>query len=188
MNSASILLSLPSTTLAPLHVTHASRSRSERTHTTHSDSRSGSATKEDNPNPNPCECLVLKNAWRASGRLPESTLYGIINKLMEGDNIPSLWCVAEFLDGGDVMIGEDALQDIPTTSDIKGGAVNQRVVMRVSNHRRFVEGAESNPHNPTLHRVVLGTRGKSMVSYTSFTELLNAAECAAEGMRATLPQ
>jgi len=96
------------------------------------------ATKEDNPNPNPCECLVLKNAWRASGRLPESTLYGIINKLMEGDNIPSLWCVAEFLDGGDVMIGEDALQDIPTTSDIKGGAVNQRVVMRVSNHRRFV--------------------------------------------------
>src|SRR5258706_3030944 len=60
--------------------------------------------------------------------------------------------------------------------------------MRVSSHRGFVEGAESNPHDPTLHRVVLATRGKSMVSYTSFTELLSAAECAAEGMQAILSQ
>ena len=79
------------------------------------------ATKEDSPNPDPSECLVLKNAWRASGRLPESTLYGIINKLQERDNMPTLRCVAEFVDGGDVMIGDDDLQDIPTTSsDIKG--------------------------------------------------------------------
>ena len=147
------------------------------------------ATKEDSPNPDPRECLVLKNAWRASGRLPESTLYGIINKLKERDNMPTLRCVAEFVDGGDVMIGEDTQQDIPTTSsDIRGGVVNQRVAMQVSSHRQFVEDAESNPHNPTLHRVVLATRGKSMVSYTSFTELLRAAECAAEGMRAILPQ
>src|SRR5258706_15144353 len=96
------------------------------------------ATKEDNPNPNPCECLVLKNAWRPSGRLPESTLYGIINKLKERDNMPSLRCVAEFVHGGDVMIGGYAQQDIPTTSsDIMGGAVNQQVAMRVSSHRRF---------------------------------------------------
>jgi len=88
------------------------------------------ATKEDNPNPKPCECLVLKNAWRASGRLPESTLYGIINKLKERDNMPNLRCVAEFVDGGDVMIGGDAQQDIPTTSsDITGGVANQRVAM-----------------------------------------------------------
>jgi len=147
------------------------------------------ATKEDNPNPDPCESLVLKTTWRASGRLPESTLYEIINKLKEGDNMPTLRCVAEFVDGGDVMIGEDAQQDIPTTSsDIKGGIVNQQVAMRVSSHRGFVEDAESNPHNPTLHRVVLATRGKSMVSYTSFAELLTAAECAAEGMRAVFPQ
>ncbi len=134
------------------------------------------ATKEDNPNPNPCECLVLKNAWRASGRLPESTLYGIINKLKERDNMPSLRCVAEFVDGGDVMIAENAQQGIPTTS-------NQQVAMRVSSHRRFVHDAESKPHNPTLHRVVLATRGKSMISYTSLVELLSAAECAAEGMQ-----
>ncbi len=144
------------------------------------------ATKEDNLNPKPCECLVLKNAWRASGRLPESTLYGIINKLQAGDNVPSLRCVAEFVDGGDIMIGEDVLRDIPTTSDIKGGAVNQRVAMRVSSHRGFVVDADSNPHNPTLHRVVLATSGKSMVSYTSLIELLSAADCAAEGMRAIL--
>ena len=143
------------------------------------------ATKEDNPNPNPSERLVLKNAWRASGRLPESTLYGIINKLQERDDMPTLRCVAEFVDGGDVMIGEGDLQDIPTTSsDVKGDVVNQQVAMRVSSHRRFVEDAESNPHNPTLHRVVLATCGKSMVSYTSFRELLSAAECAAEGVRA----
>ena len=41
-NSASILLSHPSTTLAPLHGTLGSKSRSERTHTTRMDSRSGS--------------------------------------------------------------------------------------------------------------------------------------------------
>jgi len=147
------------------------------------------ATKEDNANPKPQECLVLKNAWRASGRLPESTLYAIINKLQGGDNMPTLRCVAEFMDGGDVMIGEEVLQDDPgTSSEIKGSVVNQRVAMRVSNHRRFVEDADSNVHNPTLHRVVLATRGRSMVSYTSFVELLSAAECATEGMQVVIPR
>ena len=147
------------------------------------------ATKEDIPNPKACERLVLKNAWRASGRIAESTLYGILDKLQEGGDMPTLRCVAEFVDGGDVMIEEHAQQDIPTTSsDIKEGIVNQRVAMRVSSHRRFVEDAESNPRNPTLHRVVLATRGKSMVSYSSLNELLSAAQCAAEGMQAILPQ
>ena len=145
------------------------------------------ATKEDIPNPKPCDCLVLKNAWRAYGRLPESTLYGMINKLQEGDNMPSLRCVAEFVDGGDVMVEGDILQDPAIGSEITGDAVNQQVPMRVSSHRKFVEGAESNPHNPALHRVVLATRGKSMASYTSFVELLSAAECAAEGKQAILP-
>ena len=141
------------------------------------------ATKEDNPNPKTCDRLVLKNAWRTPERLPESMLYAIINKLQEGDNVPTLRCVAEFVDGGDVMIREDDLLDSHTTpSEIKGGVVNHQAPMRVSSHRRFVEGAESNPRNPTLHRVVLATRGKSMVSYTSFMELLSAAQCAAEGM------
>ena len=146
------------------------------------------ATKEDNPNPEPCDHLVLKNAWRASGRLPESTLYGIINRLQESDNMPTLRCVAEFVDGGDVMVEAEILQDPDSRSEIKGDIANQQVPMRVSSHRRFVEGAESNSHNPTLHRVVLATRGKSMVSYTSLIELLSAAECAAEGMRSLLPQ
>ena len=145
------------------------------------------ATKEDNPNPKTCDRLVLKNAWRASGRLPESTLYGIINKLQEGDNMPTLRCVANFIDGGDVMVDGEVRQDPAIGSEITGGVVNQQVPMRVSSHRKFVEGAESNPHNPILHRVVLATRGKSMASYTSFIELLSAAECAAEGMQAILP-
>ena len=139
------------------------------------------ATKEDNPNPKPCECLVLKNAWMASGRLPESTLYAIIDKLQEGDNMPIPRCIAELMDGGDVLIGEDVGQGPATSSKIEGGVVNQQVAMRISSHRRFVEGAESDPHNLTLHRVVLATRGKSMASYTSLVELLSAADCAAQG-------
>ena len=147
------------------------------------------ATKDDNPNPKPDERLVLKNAWRASGRLPESTLYGIINELQGGDNMPSLRCVAEFVDGGDVMIGEEVLQDVlATSSEPKGNVVNQQVAMRVSSHRGFVEDAQSYAHNPTLHRVVLATRGRSLVSYTSFVELLSAAGCAAEGTLAILSQ
>ena len=147
------------------------------------------ATKDDNPNPKPDERLVLKNAWRASGRLPESTLYGIINKLQAGDNMPSLRCVAEFVDGGDVMIKGEVLQGVlATSSESKGIVVNQQVAIQVSSHRGFVEDAESNAHNPTLHRVVLATRGRSLVSYTSLVELLSAAECAAEGTQAIFTQ
>ena len=145
------------------------------------------ATKDDNPNPKACDRLVLKNAWRTSGRLLESRLYVTINKLQEGDNTPTLRCVAEFVDGGDVMIGEDVpLGTHATSSTIKGGGSNHQVAIRVSSPRRFVEGAESNPNNPTLHRVALATHGKSLVSYTSFIELLSAAESAAEGMQAIL--
>ena len=147
------------------------------------------ATNDDNPNPKPDERLVLKNAWRASGHLPESMLYEIINKLQGGENMPSLRCVAEFVDGGDVMIGEEVLQDILATySEPKGNVVNQQIAMRVSSHRGFVEDAESNANNPTLHRVVLATRGRSLVSYTSLAELLSAAECAAEGTQSMLSQ
>jgi len=42
--------------------------------------------------------------------------------------------------------------------------------MRVSSDRRFVEDAESNPHNPTPHHVVLATRGRNVVSYTSLAK------------------
>jgi len=147
------------------------------------------ATKEDNANPRPHECLVMKNAWRAPGRLPESTLYAIINKLRGGDNMPTLRCVAELVDGGDMMIGEEILQDGPSTSsEIKENVINQRVAMRVSSHRGIVEDADSNVHNPTRHRAVLATGVRSMASYTSLVELLSAAECAAEGTQVILPQ
>jgi Fungal protein kinase len=143
------------------------------------------ATKDDNPNPKPTERLILKNSWRASGRLPESTLYGIINKLQASSETPTLRCVAEFVEGGDVMAEEEVQQPSSGTSS-KGNeeVVVMRVVMRVSSHRRFVVNADPNAHNPTLHRVVLATRGRSMVAYASLVELLSAAKCAAEGMQA----
>ena len=136
------------------------------------------ATKDNNPNPSPDECFVLKNAWRAPGRLPESTLYAIINKLQGGDDRLPLRCVAEFVDGGDVMVEEEAL---PTSSSKSTDM--QRAAMRVSTHRKFAHDAEPNSIDPILHRVILATRGRSMVSYTSLVELLRAAECAAEGTR-----
>ena len=142
------------------------------------------ATADDNPNPLPTECLILKNAWRASGRLPESMLYAIINKLEANNGMLTLRCVAEFVEGGDVMVGE-ACQHTHTHSSSKGGG-KQRVAMRVSGHRGFVVDAELNPHDPVLHRLVLATRGRSMVSYTSLIELLSAGECAAEGTPSSL--
>ena len=134
------------------------------------------ATVDDNPNPMPTECLVLKNAWRASGRLPES-VHAIMNKIQAGNSMFTLRCVAEFVEGGDVMI-EDEHQHHNHPSEL---AEKQRVAVHVSSHRRFVVDAELNPHDPVLHRVVLATRGRSMVSYTSLAELLSAGECAAEG-------
>ena len=138
------------------------------------------ATVDDNPNPVPNECFVLKNAWRASGRLPESTLYSIINKLQTGNSMFTLRCVAEFVDGGDVMVEEEFQHSQQPSSSSR--MEQQRVAVRVSSHRRFVVDAKLNPHDPVLHRVVLATRGRSMVSYTSLVELLSAGECAAEGM------
>ena len=133
------------------------------------------ATVDDNPNPMPAECLVLKNAWRASGRLPESALYLIINKLPAGNSMFTLRCVAEFVDGGDVMVEEEIQLPLRSCGE------QQRVAMHVSSHRRFVVDARLNSPDPVLHRVVLATRGRSMVSYTSLVELLSAGECAAEG-------
>ena len=146
------------------------------------------ATKEDNPNLKACNHLVLKNAWREFGHLPESTLYGIINRLQEGDDMLSLRCVAKFVNGRDVMVKAEIMQYPDICSEIKGDVINQRVLMRVSSHWKLVEGAESNPHNPPLHHVMLATCGKSMELYTSLIELLSAAECATEGMRSILSQ
>jgi len=137
------------------------------------------ATMEDNPNLMPAECLILKDAWRASGRPAESTFYAIINKLQASNTKFTLRCVAEFVDGGDVMVEEERQYIHPPSSS--GGGGKQKVAMHVSNHRKFVVDAEPNPHDPVLHRVVLATCGQSMVSYTSLAELLGAGGCAAEG-------
>jgi hypothetical protein len=137
------------------------------------------ATKDNNAHPETKDRLVLKNAWRASGRLPEATLYATIKKLDETNEISSLRGVAEFLDGGDVTVEEE---DTSTAPFEHQQVPKDRAAMRVSSHRTFVEDTQLNIHNPILHRVVLATRGRSMASYTSLPDLLSAAECAAEGV------
>lgn len=91
----------------------------------------------------------------------------------------SLRCVAQFANGGDVTIEEDIQR--ASSASPSNDKEKERVAMSVSTHRKFVGGSELNPHNPVLHRVILATRGKSMVSYTTLVELLKAATCAAEG-------
>ena len=61
-----------------------------------------------------------------SGCPPESILYAIINRLQEGDDIPILRCIAEFVDGGDRNDWGDVLQGPDTSPEIKGGVVNQQ--------------------------------------------------------------
>jgi len=115
---------------------------------------------DDNPNLMPAECLILKKAWRAAGGLLESTLYAIINKLQVSHNEFTLRFIAEFVDGGDVMVEEER-QNTNSPSSSKGGE-KQKVSMHVPTLRRFVVDAELNPHNPVLHRVVLATRSRSI--------------------------
>ena len=89
------------------------------------------------------------------------------------------------MDGGDVAVEEG--NSSAAALETNQTPIEKRVVMRISSHRAFVEDVQLNTHNPTLHRVVLATRGQSMVSYTSLVDLLSAAECAAEGTCAIPP-
>ena len=116
-------------------------------------------TKVDNPHD--AECFVLKHSWRAPGWIAESKLYDLLPKIPTLPDMPSLRCTANFVEGGHV-IGEG-------------------VEMRVSSHRKFVVGTPNSRRDPIAHRVVLGTRGRSLSTYTSMLELLIGAKCAAEG-------
>ena len=140
---------------------------------------------DDNPKPMPTECLILTNEWRASGRLPQWTRYAIVNQHQAGDGMLTPRSDAEFVEGGDVMVG--AVRPHTHSPSSSKGEEKQSVAIHVSSHRGFVVDDELNPHDPVLHRVVLATRGRRIVSYTSLVELLSAGECAAEGIRSFLP-
>ena len=141
-------------------------------------------TVDDNPNPMPTECLILTNVWRASGRIPQWTRYAIVNQLQASDGMLTLRNVAEFVEGGDVMVG--AVRQHTDSPSSSKGEEKQRVAIHVSSHRGFVVDDELYPPDPVLHRVVLASRGRSIVSYTSLVELLSAGECAAAGIRSFL--
>ena len=112
-------------------------------------------------------------------------LYGI-KKRQAGDSTLNLRCIAEFVDGRDVTIKNEG-QDAHPASSSKGKEA-QRNIMRVCTHRKFVDDAELNPHDPILHCIVLVTHGQSLVTYTMLVGLLSAAECVAEGMIAVVCQ
>ena len=81
-------------------------------------------TEDDNPNPMPTESLILNNAWRAPGRLPESMVYTIINKSQAGNSMLSLRCVAELMDSGDVMV-EEGFQHHDSPLTHKAGKIRE---------------------------------------------------------------
>jgi len=104
---------------------------------------------------------ILKNAWREDGRLKESELYGLMQKI-EGPFKPPK-ALAKCVVGGDVPL--------------HGGNL-----VAIEGHRARV-GTKVIGNGATVHRLVLESRGKSLASYTKLKQLLKAAWAIVVGMK-----
>jgi hypothetical protein len=106
---------------------------------------------------NPNKLLVLKNAWRSSGRLPESTIYESIIGKHPG--------VANYEFGDDVVF--------PGHSD--------RLIC-VNNLRcEDWKDEENTAATPVLHRLLVSTYGRPLWDCTSELELLKGLRAALKG-------
>ena len=104
---------------------------------------------------------ILKNAWREDGRLKESDLYELMQRVDGSFSFPK--ALAKFVVGGDVSLDN-------------GGEVT------IAKHRaRF--GSKVIGNGSTVHRLVLASRGKGLASYSSFKQLLMAALGIVVGMK-----
>ena len=104
---------------------------------------------------------ILKNAWRADGRLKESELYGLMRKA--GGPFESPPSLAEFVVGGDVPLHSGR-------------------VVTIEGHRAQF-GSKVIGSGATVHRLILASRGKSLASYTKLKQLLRAALAIIVGMK-----
>lgn len=98
--------------------------------------------------------MVLKNAWRSSERLPESTIYQSIKGQHAG--------VADYEFGDDVVLPR-----------------NDNCLLSVKNLRDSSSVDEGN--TAVLHRLVISTLGRPLWEATSELELLKGIYAALEG-------
>jgi len=105
--------------------------------------------------------FILKNAWRACGRLAESTVYRMIYSPPKEStgHLTNLDGIAKFVDGGDVFDPQ---------------APNE--VVKVSSHRKGFGGPINEKDDPVLHRLVLASRGRNLDKFTNFSRLMRAAK------------
>ena len=105
--------------------------------------------------------LIMKNAWRASGRLAESTVYKMLFSRRKDSlpELPPLDGVAEFIEGGDVF-------DLETPNNI----------IKVSGHRQGFGNPIKEIDDPVLHRLVLASRGHKLYEYKSFSQLMKGTK------------
>jgi Fungal protein kinase len=106
--------------------------------------------------------LIMKNAWRASGRLAESTVYKMLfNGAQESlPELPSLDGVAQFVEGGDIF-------------DLENPNNN---VIKVSGHRQGFGNPIKELDDPVLHRLVLASRGRKLYEYETFSQLMKGTK------------
>ena len=105
--------------------------------------------------------FILKNAWRASARLAESTIYKMIWSAPEEltSHLTDLDGVARFVEGGDVF---DPQQP--------------NGMIKVSSHRKGFGNPVNEADDPVLHRLVLASHGRKLYEFANFSELMRGAK------------
>jgi hypothetical protein len=110
--------------------------------------------------------FILKNAWRASARLAESTVYKMLSSVAKDSTVDltDLDGVALFVDGGDIFDPEQPNE-----------------VIKVSSHRKGFGKSVNQHDNPVLHRLVLASHGRKLYEFKTFSELMRGAKKMSSG-------
>jgi hypothetical protein len=105
--------------------------------------------------------FILKNAWRACARLPESTVYKMLYSAAKEStsHLTDLDGVAEFVEGGDIFDPQEPNE-----------------VIKVSSHRKGFGKPINENDDPVLHRLVLASHGRKLYEFVTFSQLMRAAK------------
>jgi len=105
--------------------------------------------------------FILKNAWRACGRLAESTVYKMLYSAREESTMrfTDLDGIAQFVEGGDIFDPQQPNE-----------------VIKVSSHRKGFGAPINENDDPVLHRLVLASHGRKLYEFVTFSQLMRAAK------------
>jgi len=116
--------------------------------------------------------FILKNAWRACGRLAESTVYKMLYSATEAtSHLTDLGGVAQFVEGGDILDPQEPNE-----------------VIKASSHRKGFGPATNENDDPVLHRVVLASHGRKLYEFVTFSQFMRAAKNMNSGTPSRIPQ